>query len=129
MRLRWEFSWTRFDRSRKIITWSFLLRRLIWSLGFGFEIYLNIDLPFSLFAHELSHSILVLDLSICFTVACDTGFGLCSLVAPFFARVSALSLPGMLQWLGIHCMNKVTEKCCISNLVMSDRGLEIYNNA
>ena len=58
---------------------------------------LNMDLPFSLFAQEFSHSIFVLDFIICLVVDCDTGFIGCSLAAPFFARVSALSFPSILQ--------------------------------
>ena len=58
---------------------------------------LNMDLPFSLLAQELSHSIFVFDLIICFVVDCETGFIGCSFAAPFFARMSAFSFPLILQ--------------------------------
>ena len=95
----------------------------MWSCVFGLDMYLNIDLPFSHLAHEFSHSIFVFDFIICLVVDWDTGFIGCSLAAPFFARVSALSFPLILQWLGIHCRIRVILWHSRKELILLERSL------
>ena len=53
-------------------------------------------------AQLFSLSVLLFDFIICLAVLRETGMFVSSLSAPFLARVSALSLSGMSQWLRIH---------------------------
>ena len=96
------------DRSRKIITCSFLCSWFMGSFGLGLVICLKMDLPVFPVAHSFIHSSFLFVLIICCAVLYDVGRFGCIHVVPCLASVSALSLPGMLACPGIHCIMSLT---------------------
>ena len=100
--LRWAFRGTCWDLSRKMLTCSFLFRALISSLLKGVLIYSKIALPLSELVHSLIHNSFFVLLIICLAVSMEAKVSSWGHFAPRLARASALSLPGMSTWLGIH---------------------------
>ena len=83
--------------SLKMVDRSFLLNLSMSPFGFGVVMYLNKILPVFTNAHLFSNSSLQFNWMICFA-AWNVAW-----ICVFFAKVSALSLPGMLECPGIYC--------------------------
>ena len=71
-------------------------------MGVGVVMCANIALPVVDLAHSFIHSSLLLHLICCLAVSNDVGTSVCGSDAPFFANLSARSLPGMFACPGIH---------------------------
>ena len=114
---KWAFSCTCPVLRRKIVLWSHLFKYFVWSLRQGLLLSVNMERPVNPLAHRFIHFSLVLVFRICLVVLILQHLWCCGSDDPFFASLSAASLPGMLLCPGIHCrmmfLSKVTRKACI----------------
>ena len=85
-----------------MVVCSHLFNELMLSFGVGVVMWLKIALPVVELAQSFIHSSFLLHLIICLAVSSDIGTSVCGRDAPFFASVSARSLPGMFACPGIH---------------------------
>ena len=111
------------DLSRKMVTCSFLLRRLMLSFLFGVFMCSKMDLPLSLVSHSFIQIADFFCLMVCLAVFMDALVMRWVHLAPNLASLSARSLPGMLVCPGIHCRVMSMSWVLIKSLRVQDRFL------